>query len=253
MPRQARQRRETGVHHIVVQGKRRAKIFAQDSDKELYLDTLLKYKEKTGVEIYAFCILENHVHLVLKESEDVDVSGFMRRVGVSYAYWYRREHPELPAGFQMFRGRYLSEPVESEGRLLEVVRYVHQEPVKTGLAEKMEEYPWSSYRLYLKGGSFIDSRLILDSLHFGGGYLDFMQEEAQGYFLEEVPLKYGRSDEEAMEILQEGLQRRRVSCLEELTEEEQKNFLRMLRYGEGVSIQQLARVSGVNRGIIQRL
>lgn len=254
MPREARQRREQGMHHVVVQGRRLEKIFALTEDKELYLDTLLRYKQKTGVTLYAYCILENHAHLVLREAREEDISSFMRRVGVSYAYWYRRQHPEWPPGRELFRGRYMSEPIESEERLLETVRYVHQEPVRLKLAKAMEEYAWSSYRLYQKAGSFIDSRLLLDSLHFSGGYTRYMQEEVRGgRFLEEVPLKYGRSDEEARQLLQKELQKRGADSLKILEDEEKNEVLRRLRKGEEISIQQLCRITGISRGKIQRL
>lgn len=253
MPREARQRREQGMHHVVVQGKRKEQIFGEEESKERYLETVLRYKQKTGVQVYAYCILENHAHLVLRESAVEDVSNFMRRVGVSYAYWYRMQHPNHPAGRELFRGRYMSEPLETEPELLETVRYIHQEPLRLHLAERMEDYPWSSYRLYLRPGSFIDSRVVLDSLHFSGGYASYMQEEAEGSFLEEVPVKYGRDDAEARELLEARLQAEGCHSLLYLDDEEKKEILRKLRYEDGISIQQLARVSGVNRGIIQRL
>ena len=255
MPRTARQREEQGLHHIVVQGKRREHIFALDSDKELYIDTLLRYKEKTQIRLYAYCILDNHLHVVLQETEEEDVSSFMRRVGVSYAYWYRAAHPERQGGKAIFRGRYMSEPLQSEQELLEAVRYIHQEPVRQGLVSHMEDYPWSSYRLYITGDSLIDSRLLLDSLHFGGGYAAYMQEETreEKHFLEEVPLRYGRSDEEAREALQRELERRGVKEVRELESDEVKNMLRTLHFQEEISIQQLARITGIGRGLIQRL
>ena len=87
MPRNARQRDEKGIHHVVVQGKRLENIFENEAEKELYLETLLQYKAKTGIKLYAFCILENHVHLVLQETKEESVSAFMRRVGVRFSYW----------------------------------------------------------------------------------------------------------------------------------------------------------------------
>lgn len=254
MPREARQRREQGIHHVVVQGRRLEAVFALAEDKELYLETLLRYKEKTGVQLYAYCILENHAHMVLQEAYGEDVSNFMRRIGVSYVYWYRKQHPEWPAGRELFRGRYMSEPIESQQQLLETVRYIHQEPVKLGVVKEAAEYPWSSDRLYRERGSYIDSRQLLDSLHFSGGYLAYMETEAnQECFLEEVPLKYGRSDEEARRLVAMKLESMQISNLAELEEEELKNFLRQLRQEEDISIQQLARVTGIHRGKIQRL
>ncbi len=253
MPRYARQRHEKGIHHVVVQGKRLEQVFEKDAEKELYLETLLKYKAKTGVKLYAFCILENHAHLVIEETPDESVSSFMRRIGVSFSYWYRQRY-DLPVGEVLFRGRYLSEPLETEDAILAVVRQIHQEPVRAGLTDRMENYYWSSYRFYLKPGNLVDRRLILDSLHFGGGYVSYMEKEAEPvHMLEEVPLKYGRTDDEAAALIQVRLQEAGYVSLEQLDMDERKNFLSRLKYVDEVSIQQLSRVTGVNRGYIQRL
>ncbi len=253
MPRYARKRNEKGIHHVVVQGKRLEELFSDPSDKELYLEILFKYKAKTGIKLYAFCILENHVHLVIEETADESISSFMRRIGVSFSYWYRLKY-DLPRGEVVFRGRYLSEPLETEEEVLMVVRHIHQEPVRIGLSERMDQYIWSSYRFYLMPGSLIDRRLVLDSLHFSGGYTSYMnQEESVGSMLEEVPLKYGRSDDEAAALVQIRLQENGYTALYEMEPEEKKNFLRKLKCVDEISIQQLSRVTGVNRGYIQRL
>ncbi len=253
MPRYARQRHEKGIHHVVVQGKRLEQVFEKEEEKELYLETLLKYKAKTGVKLYAFCILDNHAHLVIEETEDESVSSFMRRIGVSFSYWYRQRY-NLPRGEALFRGRYLSEPLETEESILKVVRHIHQEPVRIGRTDKMENYYWSSYRFYLKPGNVVDRRLILDSLHFGGGYVSYMEEKTEPmHMLEEVPLKYGRSDDEAAALIQVRLQEEGYSSLGQLSQDEKNIFLRHLKYVDEVSIQQLSRVTGVNRGYIQRL
>ncbi len=253
MPRYARQRHEKGIHHVVVQGKRLEQVFEREAEKELYLETLLKYKAKTGVKLYAFCILDNHAHLVIEETADESVSSFMRRIGVSFSYWYRQRY-DLPTGEVLFRGRYLSEPLETEEAILKVVRYIHQEPVRIGMADKMENYYWSSYRFYLKPGNLVDRRLILDSLHFGGGYVSYMEEETEPVrMLEEVPLKYGRTDDEAAALFQIRMQENGYASLEQMEKDEKKKFLRRLKYVDEVSIQQLSRVTGVNRGYIQRL
>lgn len=253
MPRNARQRNERGIHHVVVQGKRLEKVFKAEADKELYLETILKYKAQTGVKLYAFCIMDNHAHMVLEETPEETVSSFMRRIGVSYSYWYRQRY-NLERGEVLFRGRYLSETLETEEVILKVIRQIHQEPVKAGVADRMDDYFWSSYRLYLKPGHLIDRRLVLDSLHFSGGYSAYMEEEAEPVqMLEEVPLKYGRTDGEAEALIQVRLMEEGYSSLSQLNTEEKDIFLRRLRNIDEVSIQQLSRVTGVNRGYIQRL
>ena len=197
--------------------------------------------------------MDNHAHLVLQETKDESVSAFMRRVGVRFSYWYRQRY-DLPAGEKLFRGRYLSEPLQTEEALLEVVRHIHKEPVRQGLVLKMEDYYWSSYRLYLNPGSFIDRRLVLDSLHFGGGYKAYMEkEEKNAAVLEEVPLKYGRTDEEVEGLIQKHLLENGFSEWKQISLDEKREILKKLRVEDEVSIQQLSRVTGVNRGYIQRL
>lgn len=253
MPRYARKRNEKGIHHVVVQGRRLEEIFRHKSDKDLYLEILFKYKAKTGIKLYAFCILENHVHLVIEETAEESISVFMRRIGVSFSYWYRLKY-DLPRGEALFRGRYLSEPLQTEEEVLEVVRHIHQEPVRAGLTDRMEKYAWSSYRLYLIPGNLVDRRLVLDSLHFSGGYTTYMnQAEGEVHMLEEVPLKYGRSDDEAATLVQIRLQEIGCVSLNELEGEEKDNFLRNLKLVDEISIQQLSRVTGINRGYIHRL
>ena len=135
-----------------------------------------------------------------------------------------------------------------------MVRQIHQEPVKVGVCDKMENYYWSSYRFYLKPSDLVDRRLILDSLHFGGGYVSYMEEETEPmHMLEEVPLRYGRSDDEAAALIQVRLQEEGYTSLKQLEQEERDEFLKKLKYVDEVSIQQLSRVTGVNRGHIQRL
>ena len=123
-----------------------------------------------------------------------------------------------------------------------------------GVSDKMENYYWSSYRFYLKPSDLVDRRLILDSLHFGGGYVSYMEEETEPmHMLEEVPLRYGRSDDEAAALIQVRLQEEGYTSLKQLEQEERDGFLKKLKYVDEVSIQQLSRVTGVNRGYIQRL
>lgn len=80
MPRTPRAREESGIHHVVVQGLDHQKIFEENDDKDLYLDIVLRFKERFDMRLYAYCIMPNHAHLLLKEGE-IDISSFMRRSG----------------------------------------------------------------------------------------------------------------------------------------------------------------------------
>lgn len=249
MPRTPRAREESGIHHVVVQGLDHQKIFEENEDKDLYLDIVLRFKERFDMRLYAYCIMPNHAHLLLKEGE-IDISSFMRRVGVSFVHWYKMNHAvEGP----VFRGRYMSEPLQDESQILQVARFIHQEPVKAGLVREMEEYLWSSYRLYLYQNSFIDTEAILDRLHYWGPYEEYMKLPEPAVYLEEVPPRFGKTDREVRALLLNRLSGKAIEELRYMPADMRDAILAKLRYDDKVSVTQLARVTQLGRSIIQKL
>lgn len=146
MPRNARQISKTGVYHIMLRGNEQRDIFGDDADKVAFLDFLYNKKVEEGCLMYAYCLMDNHVHLVVKEGVN-GIAKFMRRIGTSYVKYYNQRYNRIG---HLFQDRYKSENVETDGYLLTVIRYVHQNPEKAGIC-KSEEYRWSSYPAYLGG------------------------------------------------------------------------------------------------------
>jgi len=87
MPRAPREKSSTGVYHVMLRGINRQIIFEDDEDYQKYLDTLKTYQEKSGYIIYAYCLMSNHIHLLMKEVAE-DLAIVFRRLGPSYVYWY---------------------------------------------------------------------------------------------------------------------------------------------------------------------
>lgn len=87
MPRVMRWRSSTGIYHIMIRGINQQNIFVEDEDNERFIDTLAGYQKEIEYEIYAYCLMGNHVHLLMKEGNE-EIGNTMRRIGVSYAYWY---------------------------------------------------------------------------------------------------------------------------------------------------------------------
>ena len=136
MIRRARQRSESGVYHVVMRGVNRRDIFHDTDDHQRFLITLAQKKCNQEYELYAYCLMSNHIHLLLREGEDT-VSRIMSRVGTSYAKWYNQKYDRCG---HVFQGRYGSESVEDDRYLLTVLRYIHNNPVKAGLVLKAGEY-----------------------------------------------------------------------------------------------------------------
>lgn len=127
MPREARKNSVSGVYHIILRGANKQEIFHDDDDRIKFLDTLRKYSQRFGVKIYAWCLMSNHVHLLLREGDE-SISITMKRIGVSFALYYNYKY--MTTG-HLFQDRFKSENVESTNYLLTVTRYIHQKPHKS--------------------------------------------------------------------------------------------------------------------------
>lgn len=159
MPRVKREKSESGVYHIMVRGIDKMSIFLDPEDHYRYIDTLHVHLEKSDYELYAFCLMHNHLHLLIKEVS-TPVSLLMKGVGVSYAYYFNQKYGRVG---HLFQGRYRSEVIDSEFYFLGCSRYIHNNPVVAGLVSMPEEYPWSSYKTYL-GSPQWKKLLDLDTL-----------------------------------------------------------------------------------------
>ena len=264
MPREARGSKGFETYHIVVQGKRTVQLFEDNEDKQLYLEKLGKGCAERGAGLIGYCVLADHVHLLIAESEG-RISDLMRSVHVMFTDAYRKRYG-IDSEEPLLRGRFRSEKVESDRRLLEIIRYVHEEPVGLGFCECAEDYKWSSAHLYAeaergmlpKGKAAeivkVDTKRVLSILHFGGGYSAFAASkmEESKPVLEEVPESYGRSDAEAKALIEARL-KGPIESLGQWPEEEKRAFLKRVRREDKIGILQLCRLTGMSRGIVQRL
>jgi len=137
MPRTIRKGSKTGVYHIMLRGINKQCIFNDGEDKRIFINRLLRYKEIGDFEIYAYCLMDNHVHLLIKERSET-VSVLIKRIGVSYVNWFNNKYDRTG---HLFQDRFKSEPVENDSYLLTAARYIHQNPVKIG--QSIEN--WTSY------------------------------------------------------------------------------------------------------------
>ncbi len=258
MPRKSRDSQRDdriGYEHILIRLKRNSTLFQEDEYKREYMRRLKVACLASEVRLHAFCLFDDHFHLVVK-GRTAQISCAIRNTHAVFARKYFHDHPENN-GIPIFRDRFRSERLENEEDLLKTVRAIHQEPVRRGLSERMEDYRWSSYRLFmLRSSEIIDTAVILDSLHFAGGFRDYMQRDmlSEGYpILEELPEKFGRTDQEAEEIFERYLDGADMDEFRGWSDEIKKDYVRLVKRKEDISIMQLCRITGLTRGIIQRL
>jgi REP element-mobilizing transposase RayT len=145
MARPLRAEHEAAVYHIMSKGNRAEYIFDSDEDKEYYLDVIRKAVDRYRLEVYAYCVMGNHYHLLMGVPLGV-LSKAMHFIQSVYGSHMRRERELIG---HVFAGRYKSLCVEKESYLLELSRYIHLNPVRAGIAHRPEEYQWSSYVGYI--------------------------------------------------------------------------------------------------------
>lgn len=145
MPRYARTMSKSQVYHVILRGNNKGWIFIDDEDKYRILGTLKEKKADQGFYLYAYCIMDNHIHLLVKEGND-SISKIIKRIATSYALYFNKKYKRIG---HVFQDRYKSENIEDERYLLSAIRYIHQNPVKAGIG-KIGTYKWSSYKLYME-------------------------------------------------------------------------------------------------------
>lgn len=145
MPRKARKLSSTNIYHVMIRGNRKQDIFLEDEDRFKFIKILKKVKQKGEYELYSFCLMNNHVHLLIKEKNEL-LSRIMKRVNISYVNYFNQKYKQIG---HLFQGRFKSEPIENENYLLAVLSYIHHNPLNAFIINNLEDYPWSSYCLYI--------------------------------------------------------------------------------------------------------
>ncbi len=157
MPRTARRKSKSKIYHIMIRGINQQNIFADDEDHEKFMDILATHHKKIEYDLYAYCLMSNHVHLLLKEGKEV-LSNTMKRIGTSYVYWYNWQYNRKG---HLFQDRFKSEVVEDDAYFLTVLRYLHQNPLKAGLTDDIRSYKWSSYQEYTSQKKIVNVDFVL--------------------------------------------------------------------------------------------
>ncbi|RMF17481.1 MAG: hypothetical protein D6761_04160, partial [Candidatus Dadabacteria bacterium] len=155
MPRQRRTFVPNGYYHVIQRGVNRRKIFVDQADRRFFLTRLAQLPERYGIRIHAWCLMDNHVHLVLQNTT-IPLAGGLCSLFGAYARRFNRRYGRTG---HLFQGRHHAILVKSDEQLFELVRYVHLNPVRAGLVANASEWPWSSDRAYRNGGAHVPSWL----------------------------------------------------------------------------------------------
>ena len=148
-----------GVHHVMLRGNNGQAIFADDADRRAFCDLLAEGAERFGHRIHAYCLMTNHVHLAIRVNE-VPLSCIVQNLAFRFTRAYNRRTHRVG---HLFQGRFRSLLVDADAYLLELVRYVHLNPVRSGLVRDPSDWAWSGHRTYLgrDHAAWLDTGLVL--------------------------------------------------------------------------------------------
>jgi putative transposase len=251
LPREARKKSRNGVYHIMLRGINKQIIFEEDEDKKRFIDTLDRFKKLCNFKIYGYCLMDNHVHLLVKEVEET-VSEFIKRICSSYVYWYNMKYDRCG---HLFQDRFKSEVVETRAYFLTVLRYIHQNPLKAGLASNVFECKWTSIGEYLYQSSIIDTTFVLslfsEDRGTAVGLMARYMNETNNDQCMDVEVRARLSDNDVIEYLRT-LGVTSNSTLQQMSKGERDTVLAMLMKLNGVTVRQVSRITGLSKSVVQR-
>ncbi len=144
MSRISRKCMKTSFFHVITQGIDKKFIFEKSEDIKYYIKIMYKIKEEHNINIIAYCIMNNHTHMLLETQLIEQLSKYMQRINTRYGKYYNKKYSRV--GY-VFRDRYKAEGIYSEEHLYNCIKYIYNNPVKAGICNKAEEYPYSNYKM----------------------------------------------------------------------------------------------------------
>ena len=261
MPRPIRRKSNNKIYHAVITGINGSDIFIDNEDRERYLDILKCKSFQKKFSIYAYCLMPNHVHILINEGA-FNLSSIMKSINTAYAYYFNGKYKRKG---NLFHDRYRSEPIDNSV-LTAITAFIHSNPIKSGLADEITQYTWSSVNSYLTWcdgyESDINIRELSEILNDSGMtpksivFCGFNENELN--FLECHNFnnlnKTILSEEAAKQYIIEVLNFHNL-CLEDIKSNRKirDKLIQQLKVKSILSVRQIAKILDINRGIVQRV
>jgi len=244
MSKNCREESKTGFYHVMVRGVNRQKIFCDSTDRKFFIHLLKKNVCSKNVEVHAFCLMENHVHLLLK-AEKHDLSSYMRDVLTIYAMYFNKKVNRCG---HLFENRFKSEPINDEIYYLTVLRYILQNPEKAFIC-RTNDYPWSSIGAYTKD-SFVTTDFVLSLFSSVRDFKKFVCERNNDECLD-LDLTSEEKDLKAKIIIKYLLGDLSVEKLKELSKNNRNHYIREMKKND-ITIRRISKITGLSLGIVQK-
>lgn len=236
----------------MLRGANRQEIFHDEEDCGRFLETIKRYKKESELGVYGWCLMGNHVHLLLQEGKE-ELAVTMKRIGVSYAAYYNWKYKTTG---HLFQDRYKSENIENDESLLAVIRYIHQNPVKAGIVPKPADWKWSSCKGYYGNDYYphdlLDSELILGL--FSGKrsrFSEYNEIVNEDCFLDDFK-KVRLSDEEVRAEISKVIGKSEIAQIKALPQSHRDKIVAEIKKIDGITQRQISRILGIPLSLVNR-
>lgn len=236
---------ETGIYHIVIRGNNRENLFYDDNDRKFFISKLRKYVLELQIDLYAFCLMGNHVHLLIGKG-NYSMPLLMKKLACSYVYYFNHKYQRCG---HLFQGRYKSEPVEDGIYFMTAYRYIIQNPEKAGICS-FHDYKWSSFYYIQYQNDFLKASFVSQVFEsYSLCEKDFLQQYnndvCMEYFYQNIS-----NDDLICEFIKKLFE---IKTPLDLMEDDLLLGLKRLKKLKecGISINQISRLTGISRRIIR--
>ncbi|MBR1762631.1 MAG: transposase [Eubacterium sp.] len=241
MARGQRMKSVSGIYHIMMRGNNKQQVFFDAEDYHKFLSVLGICKGICGFKIYAYCLMENHVHLLIQEGEE-PLDKVFKRIGVRFVGWFNTKYKRCG---NLFQGRFKSIPVNDDEYFITVLRYIHQNPVKAGIAKKCSDYDFSSYNAYFSSAPLVDTDFAM-SLMSVSQFKELHNEPVKDSRLEKLEQDTIRLTlEEAAKAFEECTHCKNQKEFQSMPKDMQGAYINVLKK-QHLSIRQISNLTGVS-------
>lgn len=244
--RQARRIAESGIYHIMLRGIDRRRIFEDTQDYLFFLEILEECRLRCGFRLYAYCLMDNHVHILLRVGEE-KLESTMKRLACRYVYWFNAKYQRTG---HLFQDRFRSESVDTDTYFLTVLRYIHQNPVKAKLCAAPGDYLYSSYAHYLGSSQLVDTDFAMGMMT-RDEFVRFNCEKNDDQCLELTRSRCAMSDDQAQKVIEKISRCASTSQFQMLDQKKQAHYIKRI-HEKGASIRQISRLTGISKGMVER-
>lgn len=249
MPRSARKYLKNPYIHIIVQGINKEYIFKENSHKTSYKTILKKNLVQTNINILAYCIMDNHVHILAHSDEVKEITKLMQKTNTSYAKLYNKKHNRV--GY-VFRDRYYTQMILSKNHLYNCIVYIHNNPVKANIVKDKSDYLYSSYLEYLGQKELITRKsieLVFDSKE---DYLEIFNQIHQRTEIEDVAdIQELKTVNEVIDefVVQNNKSLEQIKLNEILF----SKLLMKLRHSAAISLRGMSKIFNINKDKLNKI